>query len=98
MSIVMTDQLLYLQMNFRVKVEDEYTYFAKDKPLVDNAKVRLLNYQRGVDISKSTADEYGYVTFEDITEDRYELYVSAPKHRSVKHVICECINCDEASC
>ncbi len=74
-----------LKVDFTVKVEDEYTYFAKGTPLVKNAKVRLLNYRTGVDLTEGTAR--GPVTFHDIIEDRYELYVEAPKHRSVKHVV-----------
>ena len=38
-----------LMLNFTVIVEDEYTYFAEDEPLVNGAIVRLTSNQRGIE-------------------------------------------------
>ena len=66
-----------VQMNFTVRVEDEYTYFAEGEPLVSNAVVRLVNHQRNIRITKSTKEGNGTATFLNIPEDRYELHVEA---------------------
>ena len=64
-------------MNFTVRVEDEYIYFAEGEPLVSNAVVRLVNHQRNIRITKSTKEGNGTATFLNIPEDRYELHVEA---------------------
>ena len=81
--IVSSDAL----MNLTVKVEDEYTYFADGRPLVNDARVRLVNYDRGIKITLTTEEENGTVTFINIPEDRYELFVSAPNHVAVNRII-----------
>ena len=81
--IVSSDAL----MNLTVKVEDEYTYFADGRPLVNDARVRLVNYDRGIKITLTTEEENGTVTFINIPEDRYELFVSAPNHVAVNQII-----------
>ena len=43
-----------LLMNLTIVVEDEFTYFASGEPLVDNAVITLINYQRNV---KSNTDD-----------------------------------------
>lgn len=49
-------------MNFTVIVEDEYTYFAGRRPLVDDATVTLINYQRGLSLAQSTSTNNGTAT------------------------------------
>ena len=83
-KIIVSSDLL---TNLTVTVEDEYTYFASGQPLVSNAAVTLINYQRGVRITQSTQQDNGTVTFSDIHEDRYELFVEAPDHRPLRQVI-----------
>ncbi len=74
--------------NFTVVVEDEYTYFSSPNfPLVNNSEVRIINHLRRIDITKSTSELNGRVTFEDLVEDRYDLYVQAPDHLSVSRVV-----------
>ena len=74
-------------MNLTVVVEDEYTYFAEGRPLVSDAQVRLLNYDRDIRITLTTEEENGTVTFINIPEDRYELYVDAPSHIAINRII-----------
>ena len=79
-------------MNLTVIVEDEYTYFASGQPLVDNAIVTIINYQRSVRITKSTSVDNGTVTFENIHEDRYDMIIEAQDHRALRQVIITSIN------
>ena len=79
-------------MNLTVVVEDEYTYFAAGRPLVDDATITLINYQRNIRARLTTAAENGSATFIDIYEDRYEMYVEAPGHRTVHQVTVTSIN------
>lgn len=79
-----------IDMNLTIAVEDEYTYFAAGKPLVDGAIVRLINYPRKIDLT--LISDNGTVTFFNIPEDRYELFIDGPNHRSLKQVITTDIN------
>ena len=73
-------------MNLTVIVEDEYTYFAEGKPLLSDAVVRLTNNIRGIRETFTTG-ESGSVTFVNIPEDRYELYVTGPNHADENQII-----------
>lgn len=69
--------------NLKVYVQDEMTIYGdKDgnHPYVSEATVRLKDYNTGADIKTLTTDASGYVTFNDINEGFYQLYVTAPKH------------------
>lgn len=74
-------------MNLTVIVEDEYTYFAGGRPLVDDAMVTLTNNQRELRLSLSTSIRNGSVEFTNIFEDRYEMFVEAPSHRTLCQII-----------
>ena len=74
-------------MDLTVLVEDEYTYFAAGQPLVSNAVVTLINYQRNLRITRTTDTGNGTTTFSDIHEDRYEMFVEAPGHRTLHQII-----------
>ena len=74
-------------MNLTVFVEDEFTYFASGEPLVNDAAITLINYQRGIRITLTTEAGNGTVTFINIHEDRYEMFVEAPDHLTVHQVI-----------
>ena len=74
-------------MNLTVVVEDEFTYFASGEPLVDNAVITLINYQRNIRISMTTERDNGSATFLNIYEDRYELFIEAPDHLSLHQII-----------
>ena len=74
-------------MNLTVVVEDEFTYFASGEPLVDNAVITLINYQRNIRISMTTERDNGSATFLNIYEDRYELFIEAPDHLSLHEII-----------
>ena len=74
-------------MNLTVVVEDEFTYFASGEPLVDNAVITLINYQRNIRISLTTERDNGSATFLNIYEDRYELFIEAPDHLSLHQII-----------
>ena len=76
-----------LLMNFTVIVEDEYTYFAEGRPLVDDADVTLISYQHNIRATQATDIGNGTTTFINIHEDIYEIYVEAPGHRSLRQVI-----------
>ena len=73
-------------MNLTVIVEDEYTYFAEGRPLLSNAAVRLVNNKRSIRETLITGDD-GTVTFVNIPEDRYEIYVTGPNHVPVDEII-----------
>ena len=79
-------------MNLTIVVEDEYTYFASGQPLVNNAAVTIINYQRGIRMTKGTDIDNGTLTFENINEDRYEMIVEAQNHRTLHQVIITCIS------
>ena len=69
--------------NLKVFVEDEMTIYGdKDgnHPRVNEATVKLKDYNTGADIKTLTTDKSGIVTFEGINEGFYQLYVTAPKH------------------
>ena len=74
-------------VNLTVVVEDEYTYFASGEPLVNDAVVILTNHQRGIRIEQTTEERNGRALFENINEDRYELFIEAPDHRSLQQII-----------
>ena len=74
-------------MNLTVIVEDEYTYFASGQPLVDNAEITLINYQRGIRLTQTTAEDNGTTTFINIYEDRYEMTVEVRDHLAVHQII-----------
>ena len=44
------------ELNLTVKVEDEYTYFADDKPLLKGATVTLRSRLRDVTLSQVTGE------------------------------------------
>ena len=72
-------------MNLTVIVEDEYTYFAEGRPLLSNAAVRLVNNKRSIRETLTTGDD-GTVTFVNIPEDRYEIFVTGPNHVPVDRI------------
>ena len=74
-------------MNLTVVVEDEYTYFASEQPLVNDAMVTLINYQRNLRLAQSTSAGNGSVVFTNIYEDRYEMFVEAPSHTTLRQII-----------
>ena len=76
-----------LLMNLTVIVEDEYTYFAFGQPLVNNAAITLINYQRNIRVTMTTDSNNGTVTFVNIYEDRYEMFIEAPDHLSLHEII-----------
>ena len=73
-------------LNVTVRVEDEYSYFAVGRPLVSDAAVRLVNYERIIRITQTTEEGNGTTTFIGIPEDHYELFVEAPGHQSITNV------------
>ena len=76
-----------LRANYTVTVEDEYTYFADGEPLVNNANIRLINFNEGVDISRSSVEDNGRATFINIREGYYNLYVEAPQHLTIHYTV-----------
>ena len=74
-------------VNLTVIVEDEYTYFASGRPLVNDAIVTLVNHQRNLRLQQSTSARNGSVVFSNIYEDRYEMIVEADSHRRLSQVI-----------
>ena len=76
-----------LLMNLTVVVEDEFTYFASGQPLVDNAAITLINYQKNVRVTMITDRNNGTATFVNIFEDRYEMFIESPDHLSLHEII-----------
>ncbi|XP_048249483.1 uncharacterized protein LOC124117067 [Haliotis rufescens] len=75
------------KLNITVRVEDEYTYFASDKPLVSGAVVTLRNPRRGYTEQRITTNQTEFVVFGDVHEDKYTLTATAPGHGSYSRVV-----------
>ena len=86
--MVSSDTLL----NLTIIVEDEYTYFASGEPLVSDAVVTIINYQRDIRTTLTTEEGQGRALFANIFEDRYEVFIEAPDHRSLHEVVITSIN------
>ena len=78
--------------NLTIVVEDEFTYFASGDPLVNDAAITLINYQRNIRITQTTEMDNGTATFLNIPEDRYEMFAEAPDHLSIRQVIITLLN------
>ena len=91
LPITLTVSSDYL-MNLTVVVEDEYTYFATGRPLVDNAVITLINNQRNIRVTETTDLGNGTATFTSIFEDRYEMYVEASSHQTLRQTIITSVN------
>jgi hypothetical protein len=76
----------YSELN--IKLEDEYTYFAFNKPNVANAEVQLRSSNGGSQVLTQTSDSAGVVSFYNLTEFFYEIYIQADRHKS-KYIIWE---------
>ena len=74
-------------MNLTIVIEDEYTYFASGEPLVSDAVVTIINYQQNIRTTVTTEERVGSALFVNIFEDRYEVFIEAPDHRSLHQVV-----------
>ena len=74
-------------MNLTIVVEDEYTYFADGSPLVSDATITLTNTRQNLRLVKSTSENNGSATFDNLLEDVYDILVEAPEHRGVRNTI-----------
>ena len=83
-SLTISSDLL---MNLTIIVEDEYTYFASGEPLVSDAVVTIINYQRDIRTTLTTEEGQGSALFANIFEDRYEVFIEAPNHRPLHEVV-----------
>ena len=83
-SLTVSSDLL---MNLTIIVEDEYTYFASGRPLVNDAVVTIINYQRDIRTTLTTEEGQGRALFANIFEDRYEVFIEAPDHRTLHEVL-----------
>ena len=88
-SLTLSSDLL---MNLTIIVEDEYTYFASGEPLVSDAIVTIINYQRDIRTTLTTEEGDGSTLFMNIFEDRYEVFIEAPDHRPLHEVVITSIN------
>ncbi|CAH1790450.1 unnamed protein product, partial [Owenia fusiformis] len=75
------------EVDLRIRVEDEYTYYTDGDPLVVGAKVRLRNPQKGNVIETYTTSNRTELLFDDLEEAYYNLHVSADRHTSYSAVI-----------
>jgi hypothetical protein len=64
----------------RVAVEDEFTYFAPDRPGVSGAKVFLRNAYTSAIVAQGVSDGTGVWFGDAIAEGTYNLEVTAEKH------------------
>ena len=83
-SVIVSSDLL---MNLTILVEDEYTYFANGRPLVSDAVVTIINLQRNIQLAQTTDANNGSTDFINIFEDRYEMIVEAPSHRTLRQIV-----------
>ena len=63
-----------------VSVEDEYTYFAADKPMVAGAVVTLSDPYTFQTIASATTDTTGIVHFTGVAAGTYAVTITAPQH------------------
>ncbi|MGB7328482.1 MAG: Ig-like domain-containing protein [Rubripirellula sp.] len=76
--------------DLRVRVANEYHYFADDKPLLEGATVRVLDAFSGQPIADQpvmTTSTDGTITFSELLEGYYELEVSADSHETFRETI-----------
>lgn len=66
----------------RVRVADNYTYYAASKPYVKDANVQIRDYNNGRVLYSGTSDEDGYVSFENVPAGYYQMFTSAERHDS----------------
>lgn len=66
----------------RVRVADNYTYYAASKPYVKDANVQIRDYNNGRVLYSGTSDEDGYVSFENVPAGYYQMFTSADRHDS----------------
>ncbi|MCD0463182.1 dockerin type I domain-containing protein [Roseiconus lacunae] len=74
----------------RIRVADEYHYFADDKPLLENASVRLLDAFSGQPVegyATQVTPATGTVSFANLMEGYYQLEVWADDHESYRETI-----------
>ncbi|XP_013386073.1 uncharacterized protein LOC106155684 isoform X2 [Lingula anatina] len=69
-----------------VLAEDEYTYFADDRPYLANATVTLRNKLENIRLTAVT-NASGIAVFRDVLESFYDVYASADEHTPVSKVI-----------
>ena len=70
-----------------VSVEDEYTYFAADKPLVADATVVLSDIYTGATIASAVTDGTGIIHFDNLTAGPYTLTISADQHATFNSTV-----------
>ena len=73
-----------------IAVEDEFTYFAGNKPKLSNAVITLSN---GFTKQRQTTNATGYATFVNLTENLYDLLVEADRH-ATKRLVWQPVNKD----
>ena len=73
-----------MKCTHRSRVEDEYTYFSSEQPLVNDAVVTLVNSDRNLRLTQSTYSGNGRATLYNIYDDRYQITVEAQSHRSFR--------------
>ena len=69
--------------NLRIRVRDENTIYGNkdgEHPYVSNASVRLTDYNTGALVMQDVTGEDGSITFSDLNEGYYHLYVTADRH------------------
>ena len=64
-----------------VAIEDEFTYFSAQKPFVSNVTVTIFSSATNFKESKLT-DAQGMVSFSNLTENYYNIFVKSDKHSS----------------
>ncbi|XP_076316874.1 uncharacterized protein LOC143229050 isoform X1 [Tachypleus tridentatus] len=67
------------KVDLAVSVEDEYTFFAEGKPLVNNSQVKIWGHLSGHQQEMFT-NESGVVIFQAVPEDYYTISAKAHKH------------------
>jgi hypothetical protein len=71
----------------RIRVEDEYTYFAEGNPGVADARVTLRDPYTLEVIATGLSDADGYVNFTDIAEGQYLFSCAADRHSNLESPI-----------
>jgi hypothetical protein len=68
-------------VELNIAIEDEFTYFSPDKPFVSNVTVTIFSSATNYKETRLT-DADGLVSFSNLNENNYNIYVKSEKHLS----------------
>lgn len=73
--------------DLQIRVEDEYTYFAEDTPLLEGATVTITDAITNQTIATATTDATGMLLFPDLREGYYNIITKAEDHNTDRQTL-----------